>query len=122
MRMRSMSTHSKEILFRITVRLSEAVQSRSERSEQISEALALSGIGRIFEVDIDTVETVVLDELEGTVDEGCPLASIGDKVEVTSLGVCPTTNGEGDLEVTVLEFEEVQLLQATIEVVPCVIP
>ena len=122
MRMRSMSTYSKEILFRITVRLSEAVQSRSERSEQISKALALSGIGRIFEVDIDTVETVVLDKLEGTVDEGCPLASIGDKVEVTSLGVCPTTNGEGDLEVTVLEFEEVQLLQATIEVVPCVIP
>ena len=122
MRMRSMSTYSKEILFRITVRLSEAVQSRSERSEQISKALALSGIGRIFEVDIDTVETVVLDELEGTVDEGCPLASIGDKVEVTSLGVCPTTNGEGDLEVTVLEFEEVKLLQATIEVVPCVIP
>ena len=122
MRMRSMSAHSKEILFRITVRLSEAVQSRSERSEQISEALALSGIGRIFEVDIDTVETVVLDELEGTVNEGCPLASIGDKVEVTSLGVCPTTDGEGDLEVTVLEFEEVQLLQATIEVVPCVIP
>ena len=117
-----MSTHSKEILFRITVRLSEAVQSRSERSEQISEALALSGIGRIFEVDIDTVETVVLDKLEGTVNEGCPLASIGDKVEVTSLGVCPTTDGEGDLEVTVLEFEEVQLLQATIEVVPCVIP
>ena len=122
MRMRSMSTHSKEILFRITVRLSEAVQSRSERSEQISKALALSGIGRIFEVDIDTVETVVLDKLEGTVNEGCPLASIGDKVEVTSLGVCPTTDGEGDLEVTVLEFEEVQLLQATIEVVPCVIP
>ena len=76
----------------------------------------------ILPVDIDTVETVVLDKLEGTVDEGCPLASIGDKVEVTSLGVCPTTNGEGDLEVTVLEFEEVQLLQATIEVVPCVIP
>ena len=64
--MRSMSTYSKEILFRITVRLSEAVQSRSERSEQIGEALALSGIGRIFEVDIDTIETVILDELEGT--------------------------------------------------------
>ena len=85
MRTRSMSTYSKEILFRITVRLSEAVQSRSERSEQIGEALALSGIGRIFEVDIDTIETVILDELEGTVDESRPLASIGNKVEVTSL-------------------------------------
>ena len=94
-----MSTYSKEILFRITVRLSEAVQSRSERSEQIGEALALGGVGGVLVIDVEAVEAVVLDELQGGTDEGRALAGVGDEVEVAGLRVGPSPDGQRDFQV-----------------------
>lgn len=114
--------YSEEILLSITVRLREAVQSTSKGSKQVSEALSLGGVTGVFEIDINTVKAIVLDELNSAVNEGGPLASVGNKVKVTRLRVCPTTDGESDLEIAVLQFKEVKLLQATVEVVPCVIP
>ena len=99
--MRSMSTYSKEILFRITVRLSEAVQSRSERSEQIGEALALCRRARILEVQIYAVESIVLDELQRTADERGTLVGICDEAEMTILGICPASDGEGNFQIPV---------------------
>jgi len=89
--------------------------------EEEHKVLRLGRVGRVFPVNVETIKAPVLDELDGRRCEA--LASSlggGDGGELGRVG--PPTDGEENLQVAVLLFEEVQLLDAAVNVVPNVIP
>lgn len=61
------------------------IDGSAEVGDQVGEALALGRVGGVLVVDIEAVETVVFDKLQGRTDEGRALAGVGDKVEVARL-------------------------------------
>lgn len=99
----------KDVWRAVALRGSELVEGSPEGSEKVREALAFGSGGRVLEVDIDTIETVVGDKLDGVRDEGRALASVSDEAEVARLGVGPATNGQSDLKVAVGHLQEVEL-------------
>lgn len=57
-------------------------------------------------LDVHSIETVVLQESDRAVDEGGASTRIGHEVEVASLAVSPTANGEENLEAPIRERKE----------------
>ena len=92
-------TYRKEVGRRIALLPLQVGERGAELSEQGGEARSKGIRVGVLEVDVDTVEAVVLDQCDGTRDERCTLRGIGDEVEVAGLRVRPSADGEQDLEV-----------------------
>lgn len=75
------------------------IDSSAEVGNQVGEALALGRVGGVLVINIEAVETVVLDKLQRGADEGRALAGVGDEVEVARLRVCPSADGQRDLQI-----------------------
>ena len=90
--MKRYCTYGEQIRDGIALRTCVRVQTTSQCSEQVGKALSQGGIAGIFEIKVNSIEPVVLDELEGAGHECCSLGSIGDEVEVARLGVRPATD------------------------------
>lgn len=72
--------------------------------------------------DLHAVKSVVLHQLDSAADEIGTSGCRCDKVEMASLGVGPAADGEDDLEIPVLQLEQVQLLEAAVNVIPGFVP
>lgn len=107
-------TYSQEVRGGVALLSLIGIEGGPQRGDQISKALTLRGGTRVLEVEIEAVETVVLDELEGAADEGLALGRVGYKAKVTVLRVSPASNGQGDFEVTMRHLEQEHLLKTAV--------
>lgn len=62
-----------------------AVESRTKRRDEVCKALTLCSVARVLKVEIQTIQTIVLEQLECAVDEGLALGCVSDEAEVTTL-------------------------------------
>ena len=77
------STHGDLVGNTVALLLREAVEGGAELRDQGREARC-EGVGAgEFEVDVDAVEAVVLDQLHSAGNEGGTLPGVGDEVEVS---------------------------------------
>lgn len=83
--------------------------------------LALLGGFRVLPVDVDAVETELLEEGDGGGGE-CGAAGGGGGGGGEVGGVGPAADGEEEFEVAVLALEEVELFEAAVEVGAGVVP
>ena len=67
--------------------------------------------------DVHPVQTQILNETDSITNESSSHPSVRDERKVTRLGICETPNREENLERAVRLFEEIELLEAAIEVV-----
>jgi len=89
--------------------------------EKQDEVLRFSSILGIFPVDIDPIETKVLDKGECGGGEFCTGDSGGCR-EGEVRGIGPAADGEKSFETAVALLEEVELLEGTVDVVAWVVP
>jgi hypothetical protein len=86
--------------------------------------LALLGVLRVFPVDVDAVEAHVLDQLDAAVGEG--FASLGRgcwAVEMLGLmRISPPSNGKHNLEIPVSPLEQIELLEAAVQIGADIVP
>ena len=100
------------------------VHGMSDLLEEQDVLFALFGAVGIFPVDVYAVKPMVFDQLDAAICEG--FAALGCRCWAVQmfgdLGVGPAADGEKDFQVTVALFEQVELLQAAIEVFSGVVP
>ena len=92
-------THRDLVRDAVALLLRKGIERTAELGHQGCEAPAEGIGGGELKVDIDTVETIVLNELNSAGDERSTLPSIGDEAEVSRLRVGPASHGEQNLEV-----------------------
>lgn len=91
----------------------------SVRSQRVG--LTLPSIARQTHVDIEPIKAIVLDELDSRARKRLPVS--GRPAEADKVGrEGPATNREEDSQVPVLLFEQVELLEAAVEVGAGVVP
>jgi hypothetical protein len=74
----------------------------AERGDEVRESLSLSRGGRKLKIDVDPVKAIVLNELDCGGNKSGTLCRISDYCEVLAVvRICPTANGEGDLEISI---------------------
>lgn len=92
------------------------VQLAAALLEEENKVLGFSGILGVFPVDVDTVKTQVLHELDGSAGKICSSGSCRSRLgEVDRIS--PTPNGEESLELPVTLLEKEKLFDAAIDVV-----
>ena len=95
------STHRDEVRCGIALGLLQAVERRAELRDQGRQARTFGvGIGEL-EVDVDTVQAVVLDQLDCAFDERGALGGVRYKVEGPGVRVRPASDGEDRLDIPV---------------------
>ena len=93
-------SHRQLVRSAIALLLLQVVESSTKLGKERCEARGeRSGVG-ILEIDIDTIEAVVLNHADCATDKSRALRRIGDEVEVSSLRVRPATNRQENLEVS----------------------
>lgn len=93
------STDRQLIRNAIALLLLQVIERGAQRGEQGREARRERVRGRILEINVDTVEAVVLDHADGAGDERRAFGRIRHEVEVTRLRVRPPADREEDLQV-----------------------
>ena len=95
----------------------EVVKRGAQLLEKRPETLTLLRRSRVLKVDVDAVQTIVLDKLHGVLHEVRARVRRGDELEVTVLRVGVATDGEEDLDRAMLLLDLEKLAEAAVEVV-----
>jgi hypothetical protein len=79
---------------------------------------------RVLPVNVDTIESIILDHVHTTGGKvlSCRITST-DRIQILlCVGIGPAANAKKDFEVAILLLEEAELLQGTVQVLPRVGP
>lgn len=97
------------------------VEPRSEFPKEGYVTARLFLVLRVLVVDIEPIEAVIFEQPNGGCDKLRPQSGVDDD-RVEMRGVGPTSNGEDDLEVTVLLLEFIDRLEVSIKVLAAIAP
>lgn len=100
-------------MIRLAQSLGISIHLTSNRSKQLNVISSLICVLRVLPINVDTVESEVLEKVNAALGEGiASLGCAGRSLEVTAVG--PSSNTEKNLEVAVTTLEKVELLHAAV--------